>query len=41
MTSADILRGMSPIAERELGLEQHVLDAVSQTDEPFVIRGLA
>ena len=41
MTSADILSGMSPIAERELGLEQHVLDAVSQTDEPFVIRGLA
>jgi hypothetical protein len=41
MTSADILSGMSPITERELGLEQHVLDAVSQTDEPFVIRGLA
>ena len=41
MTSADILSSMTPIAERDPGLDQHVLDAVSQTDEPFVIRGLA
>ncbi len=41
MTSADILTGMAPIAERELAVGQHVLDAVAQSDEPFVIRGLA
>jgi hypothetical protein len=41
MTSPDILSGMGPIAERELEPQQHVLEAVSQSDEPFVIRGLA
>lgn len=41
MTSADILGKMGPIAEYELKPQQHVLDAVAQNDEPFVVRGLA
>jgi hypothetical protein len=32
---------MDPIPERTLTPQQHILDAVSQTDEPIVIRGLA
>ena len=41
MSSAEVLSGMAPIAERNMGLDQHVLEVVSGTDEPFVIRGLA
>ena len=41
MSSAEVLNGMAPIAERNMGLDQHVLEVVSGTDEPFVIRGLA
>jgi len=41
MTSADILAGMAPIAEKTLEPGQNPLDAVSAADEPFVLRGLA
>jgi len=41
VTSADVLTTMEPIAGRELEADQNVLDAVTASDEPFVIRGLA
>lgn len=41
MTSTDILAGMAPITERNLGSAQQPLDVVAATDEPFVLRGLA
>jgi hypothetical protein len=41
MTSVDLLRGMAPFAERSLGQGQGPLDLVAETDEPFVLRGLA
>ena len=41
MTSAAALSVMKPIAELEPAFGQHVLEMVAQSDEPFVLRGLA
>lgn len=41
MTSSEILTAIGPIAERELAPGQGPLEAMAESDEPFVVRGLA